>query len=155
MIGAYHYNIFCSAYGAPMYLKLYKFEFLWSFFQMIYLFIAFSFKPFPAFNMVIDKISTDDRYYEHPYNRVAFIIYWFPTILYFMISILAISDFLCPKRLFAAIVTGTFAFLWHFLYFMLFWVAPSISIPSNISEMGGSAGWYWSELMVNLILVVS
>ena len=92
---------------------------------------------------------------KQPYNRVSFIIYWFPTILYFLISILAISDFLCPKRLFAAIVTGTFAFVWHLLYFILFWAAPSKFLPSNIGEMGGSAGWYWSELMVNIILLVS
>lgn len=49
---------------------------------------------------------------------------------------------------------GVISLIWHIVYFIVFWSAPSSRLPAKVSDMSGSAGLYWSELFVNQIFII-
>lgn len=124
-IGNYHYNLFLSSYGAPVYLNKYKCEFIWIIFYLLYVTSTVAFDPLPAFNKAVDHLTDDPR--------VAYAFYWSPTLLYMIATIISISDFISSTKRVIAFYIGIFALVWHLVYFIVFWTANSKYLPSVLS----------------------
>ncbi|CAD8168675.1 unnamed protein product [Paramecium octaurelia] len=144
-IGKYHYAMFLSSYGSPIYLTQYKVEYISLICYWIYVAFTVAFDTFPAQNIVTDKIIFD--------HRVPYVIYWGPTYIYLALSVYAISTFLGSYRNWIQIF-GILVYLWHLAYFVVFWAAPSVMLPKSVDNFQASCGYYWTELMLNLIMII-
>jgi hypothetical protein len=139
--------MFHSAYGAPQFLCVFKLEYFWLFIEIFFMLIALTIEPLPTFNKAVDDLTSDPR--------AAYTFYWFPTYFYIFMSIFALSDYMDQCKRYAAEIFGIISLVWHIIYFIVFWAAPSKRLPSDISGMSVSAGWYWTELFINLILIIT
>ncbi|KAM3134954.1 hypothetical protein pb186bvf_012954 [Paramecium bursaria] len=144
-IGLYHYNMFFADYGSPIYLNQYKAEYLFVFIYWIYISFTVAFDTYPAQNVVTDNISYD--------RRPIYAIYWAPTYLYAALQVFSISGFLDGNRRYYIYLYGILVFLWHLAYFIIFWAAPSVLLPDNLTIMQSSAAYYWTELLLNMIMI--